>query len=178
VIQLSRFLLSNGVLIGWLALASGALAEPVPAPAAALPGTADTRSEGTERCKVEKPAAWTSGGVSWLGSCRAGFAHGYGVILSAGEGSEGERFFGRVDHGYLRVGVVQTGSGFMAGNWIDGVLAEPLLDDVAQRNLLIGAFEAGAKAAGSVSKLLAKKADARSSRFYAEQARRLRAQMD
>jgi hypothetical protein len=141
-------------------------------------GASDRRSDGQPDCHIERPAVWTAGRVSWLGSCSEGFADGIGVILNEVEGGEPERFYGRVDHGHLSVGVLQTASGYIAGTWVQGTRAVALPDDVAQRNVLISAFQAGATAATSVSQSFAKKSDAQSSRFYAKQAKLLRDQMD
>ena len=149
-----------------------------PAATVADGGASDRRSDGEPGCRVERLADWTGGRVSWLGSCREGLADGSGVIVHEIEGGEPERFYGRVEHGHPRIGVLQTAGGFLAGTWAQGSRAEALADDVAQRNVLIGAFQAAASAATLVSQSFAKKSDAKSSRFYAEQAKLLRNQMD
>jgi len=182
--------------IGSLAFAAGAVgvsaapsvkAAPatMAATAAAAPPTlsdkaGDRRTEGRPGCRFERPEVWPagSGPVSWIGRCRNGFADGSGVILEIVEGAELERFYGRIQGGYLSVGVLQTPSGFMAGTWANGALADPLANDVAQRNTLIAAFRAAADAATSVSKSFAKKGDPGASRYYAKQAKLLREQMD
>jgi hypothetical protein len=99
-------------------------------------------------------------------------------MVNAVEGAEPERFYGQLDKGAPSIGVLQTDSGFIAGRWHGGTVAEALPDDVAQRNVLIEAFRVAADAATAVSQSLAKKADAEASSFYATQARRLRDQMD
>ena len=151
---------------------------PSKAAAAAQPTPADSRSAGHNNCRFEKPDMWTEGKITWLGACRSGFADGYGVILNEIEGSPAERFFGRLNRGYLRLGALQSESGYMAGRWTRGGLAPAREDDQAARNELIAAFDAAAKAASSVSRSLSRQGNAASSRFYAEQARMLRTQMD
>jgi hypothetical protein len=99
------------------------------------------------------------------------------VIVNEAEDMETQRFYGRLVQGSLSIGVLDVGGGFMAGRWENGVLAAPLPDDVAERNIAIKAFDVGAAAATAVSKSLAKK-DAKASTFYAERARALQEQMD
>ena len=158
--------------------ASTPAAAPGPVKTAPPPPTArDNRTDGAPDCRFQRPAAWTGGQVSWLGACREGFAQGSGVLLDAVQGEEPERFYGLLEEGRLKLGVLQTGGGYVAGHWDQGAPAAELPDDVAQRNTVLDAFRAGAGAATSVSKSFAKK-DAKSSRFYAKQARLLREQMD
>jgi hypothetical protein len=159
--------------------ATGAPAPPG-APAAGSPdgGASDPRSDGQPGCRFERLADWTEGRVSWLGGCHKGFAHGSGVILNEVEGVEPRRFYGRVEDGHPSVGVLESYGGYKAGTWVHGAQAAPLEDGLAQRNVVIDAFNAAAAAATAVSESFAKKADAKSSRFYATQARLLRDQMD
>ena len=162
-------------------LAFAASVDPTPgAPVvSSTPGKGqDPPSEGKPGCRFERPKVWTSGNVSWLGRCHSGFADGDGVLLNVVEGREAEHFYGRLHQGRLNVGVLQTGQGYIAGTWVHGAVAEKLADDMAERNALIAAFHAAADASTSVSKSFAKKGDAKTSRFYAKQARSLRGQMD
>lgn len=147
-------------------------------PLSAQSGSNESRSDGQTGCRFQRPEIWAGGKVVWLGDCQNGFAEGSGVIVNVVEGAEAERFYGHLDSGSPSVGVLQTDSGFMAGRWKHGAIAEPLLDDVAQRNVMLEAFRAAASAATAVSKLFAKKADVESSSFYARQARVLSEQMD
>lgn len=155
-------------------------------PVASTAGTSNhcashPRCDGPPDCRFERPATWASGRLSWLGSCRDGFAQGSGVVLREFEedlGLEPERFYGSVKNGYLNVGVVETSTGYSAGTWAHGALAPEMTDDIAQRNVVIHAFEVAAAAASTVSKSFAKKGDTTSSRFYAERARHLREQLD
>jgi hypothetical protein len=105
-------------------------------------------------------------------------AHGSGVLINTVEGAEPERFYGQLHSGLPTIGVLQTESGFVAGRWNHGAVVPALPDDVAQRNVLSDAFHAAASAATRVSKSFTKKSDAKARRFYAEQARLLREQMD
>jgi hypothetical protein len=176
-------------LIFILCLASNPGADAAEAPAnvpsleGSTPGHSDTagddpRTEGVPNCRFERPKAWPAGGVTWLGSCHKGFADGNGILVNVVEGQEPERFYGRVQQGRLRVGVLQTSDGYVAGSWAHGAIAQPSEDDIAQRNLIITAFRAAANASTAVSKSFERKGDSKSSRFYAKQARLLREQMD
>lgn len=89
-----------------------------------------------------------------------------------------ERFYGRLLNGHLDAGVLQRRGGYMAGSWSGGTLAGDLVDDIAQRNVLIAAFKTAAGAASSASKSFARKGDAASSRLYAKEAQQLRNQLD
>ena len=120
---------------------------------------------------------WAGGQVTWLGRCQTGFAKGDGVLVNVIEGAEPERFYGRLERGSPSVGVLQADGGFLAGRWRNGVVAAPLADDVAQRNVVIGAFRVASSASSAVSDSFREK-DATSNAFYAEQARLLRDQMD
>jgi hypothetical protein len=115
--------------------------------------------------------------VTWLGSCRKGFADGSGVLVHMVEGLEPDRFYGSVVAGSPSRGVLQTEGGYTAGHWATAALAPDVPDGMAQRNIVIDAFNAGAAAATAVSRSLAKR-DAKASSFYTQQARSLREQMD
>ncbi len=91
-------------------------------------------------------------------------------------GVEPRRFYGRVEDGHPSLGVLESYGGYKAGAWVRGAPAAPLDDGLAQRNVVIHAFDAAAAAATAVSQSFAKKRDAKSSSFYATQARRLRDQ--
>jgi hypothetical protein len=153
-------------------------APPAGASALSRPVASEARTDGKPDCRFERPASWAAGQVEWLGGCRHGFAEGNGVIVDVVEGAEPERFYGRLDGGSPSVGVLQTESGFVAGRWAHGALAEPLPEDVAQRNVLLDAFRIAAEAASAVSKSLAKNGDTEKSGFYARQAHALGEQMD
>ncbi len=131
-----------------------------------------------EDCRFQRPAVWTGGQVTWLGGCQQGFADGNGVLINAVAGAEPERFYGRLERGSPSIGVLQTDSGFLAGRWARGTVAAALTDDVAQRNVMLDAFQVAAAAATGVSQSFAEKKDGESSSYYAKQARLLREQMD
>jgi hypothetical protein len=163
------------------AASASAASAPAPvAPATGSPkaGASDPRSDGQPDCRFERPEDFSEGRVSWLGGCHKGFAHGSGVILYESEGVESRRFYGRVEDGHPSLGVLESYGGYKAGAWVRGAPAAPLDDGLAQRNVVIHAFDAAAAAATAVSQSFAKKRDAKSSSFYATQAKKLRDAMD
>ena len=142
-------------------------------------GSSDLRSEGQPDCRFQRLDAWAGGGeLTWLGGCRDGFADSVGVIVNVVEGVEREHFYGRLDQGFPSIGVRQTAGGLVAGRWEHGAVVAPLLDDVAQRNIMLDAFRVAAAAAAAVSEQFRKKADVEASGFYASQARMLSEQLD
>jgi hypothetical protein len=144
-------------------------------------GASGARREGQPDCRFERPTAWTSGHLSWLGSCRNGYAQGNGVIVREFDqdlGLEPKHFYGRLQDGYLSVGVLEGPGGYRAGTWVRGALAPALPDDMAQRNVQINAFDVAAAAATAVSESFANQGDAKSSRFYSDKARQLAEQID
>lgn len=150
---------------------------PPPSPSGAGAPT-EPRFEGQSGCRFQRPVVWTGGQVTWLGSCQQGFADGNGVLINAVEGAAPERFYGRLERGSPSIGVLQTDNGFLAGRWARGTVAAELTDDVAQRNVMLDAFQVAATAATAVSRSFAEKKDGESEGFYAKQARLLREQMD
>ncbi len=165
-----------------VAAAGGSPAAASPSPPPSSPSgdgnPAEPRFEGKSDCRFQRPVVWTGGQVTWLGSCQQGFADGDGVLINSVEGAKPERFYGRLERGSPSIGVLQTEGGFLAGRWVRGTLAAALTDDVAQRNVMLDAFQVAAAAATAVSKSLAQKKDGESDSFYAKQARLLREQMD
>ena len=142
------------------------------------PGPSDTRSYGAAMCRVEKPIAWKGGQISWIGGCATGHANGLGVLRSVVDGSAPELFAGSVKNGFLSNGVLITEGGYIAGNWKNGAVVQEGVDDQANRNVILAAFEIAAKAADAVSKVMAHRSNPEGSRFYAKIATRLRNQMD
>ena len=137
----------------------------------ALPAP-DTRSYGVVNCRIEKPVMWNPPGASWVGSCKAGHADGWGALQdSAG----GPTFVGLVSEGYLRSGVFVSDGRYTAGRWQDGAVVR---DENVDRNTTIQAFNDAAKAADAASKTMTKMSNRKASRFYDKLAKSLRNQME
>ena len=146
--------------------------------ASAQTAGADRRTYGTASCRVEAPVEWSAGHITWIGSCKDGYAEGLGVLRNTVEGTSAELFLGRVEQGSLRSGVLVAAQGYTAGRWEAGSVAESGTDDQANRNAILAGFEDGAKAADATSRSMAKHSNPKSSRFYSRLAKRLRSQMD
>jgi hypothetical protein len=150
-------------------------ANPPPSPGAEVP-SGELRTDGAPDCRFQRPKFWAAeGAVTWLGSCKKGFAEGRGVIVDVVEGIEPQHFYGRLAQGFLSIGVLHTAAGFMSGRWENGVVIKESAETIAART--IESFDVAAAAATALSKSLAKK-DPKASRFYAEEARDLLEQMD
>jgi hypothetical protein len=148
-------------------------ANPPPTPSADVP-TGELRTEGALDCRFQRPKVWGAGDtVTWLGSCKKGFAEGRGVLVLTAEGRELQRFYGRLERGFLKIGLIDSDNGCMPGSWENGAIVEDAPETVAART--IEAFDVAAAAATALSKSLAKK-DPKASRFHAERARIFREQ--
>jgi hypothetical protein len=132
----------------------------------------DTRSYGVANCRIEKPVMWNPPAASWLGSCKAGHADGWGALQDS---PGGPAFVGLVSEGYLRSGVFVAEGRYTAGRWKDGAVVH---DETVDRNTAIQAFNDAAKAAQAASNSMAKVSNRKASRFYARLAKSLLNQME
>jgi hypothetical protein len=140
---------------------------------------ADRRTQGTAHCRVEAPAEWVSGRITWIGECKNGYADGLGALRQTIKGMAPELFLGRVDQGKLVSGVLAREQGsYTAGRWEGGSAKGASDGGDVDRNTLIAGFEDGAKAADAISRSMKKQSKAESARFYARLAKKLRSQMD
>lgn len=154
---------------GWLAaLLSAAL------PVAAADSPAEN---GAKNCQFRPPAAWSDRNIRWDGACLGGHAQGRGVLRAyppAGQPAAAVwLFFGALDKGELRLGVIDTPDGYIAGRFEDG---KPVQD--GDRNRLISAFREGSAAAQAASERFKSTGNSGSARFYADKARQLAEQLD
>jgi len=145
------------------------VAAPTPPKPAPLPDGAD--------CTFRLPEGFEGRVVKWEGECVAGVAHGSGVLraeLRAGRADEKTLlFFGRLEYGDPKLGVIDTPDGYLAGEISGGKVLES-----ADRNVLIRAFREASGAAGLVSKRFKAAGNLGSSAFYAKKARSLGRQLD
>ena len=131
------------------------------------------KTDKTTGCRFQIPEGWQEYSAQWTGDCVEGLANGSGVLRSFSKGKVSELYYGRVKHGLLDVGVIETDGGYIAGRFADG---KPIKDD--DRNTYIQAFREGAAAARNVSEFYQHKGNAASARYYAEKAKNLDQQMD
>lgn len=115
--------------------------------------------------------------VKWEGECKAGKAHGKGVLRAypsaESAGSTVLIFFGEIIHGEPSIGVIDVPDGFIAGE-----LREGRVIDTGDRNTIIRAFRVASEAAMLASERFAAAGNRASARFYASKAEVLAEQMD
>jgi hypothetical protein len=117
---------------------------------------------------------WNPAGVTWIGSCKAGHADGWGALQESNARTVTTTFVGFVSDGYLRSGVFVSDGRYSPGRWKDGTVVH---DETVDRNTTIQAFNDAAKAAEAASKTT-RMSNQKVSRFYAKLARSLRDQME
>ena len=146
-----------------LMIALGILLVQAPAAPAAAPAA----------CAFTAPAGWNQATTRWDGSCKEGHAEGLGVLKEYQQQKVVRFFFGRLEHGELKLGVIDQAEGFVAGQFAKG---QPLQSDDRQR--LIDAFAEGEKAANEAASRFSKAGKQASAKFYADKAKALREQLD
>lgn len=124
-------------------------------------------------CKVNALHDWSGYTVRWEGPCDQGAANGSGVLRGYAKGKPTLIFYGEMQGGNPRLGVVEQPDGYLAGQFQEGK-ALPTEDP----NVTLQAFNAAERAAQQVAARFNAKGNAASARFYAERAKRLGAQMD
>jgi hypothetical protein len=115
--------------------------------------------------------------VKWEGECVDGKANGRGVLRAYPKSGSAEKavliFFGDLERGEAKLGVIETPDGFMAGEFAKGKL-----QDSEDPNTTIRAFKVATEAANFVSERLKAAGNAASAAFYAKKAQSLQQQMD
>jgi hypothetical protein len=124
-------------------------------------------------CAFTTPAGWSQAATRWDGACKDGHAEGLGVLKEYQQQKVVRFFFGRLEHGEPKLGVIDQPEGFVAGQFAKG---EPLQSDDRQR--LIDAFAEGEKAANEAASRFSKAGKQASAKFYAAKAKSLREQLD
>lgn len=125
-------------------------------------------------CAFTAPSDWVQTSARWEGECQGGKAHGQGVLKELSPQQAVRRFFfGVMDKGQVKLGVIDQPDGYMAGRFDDGrVLAS------AERQTTITAFKAAASAAQWVASGYRKSGNLASAKFYEAKAKQLAEQMD
>jgi hypothetical protein len=124
-------------------------------------------------CAFTAPAGWSQATTRWDGACKDGHAEGLGVLKEYQQQKVVRFFFGRLEHGEPKLGVIDQPEGFVAGQFAKG---EPLQSDDRQR--LIDAFAEGEKAANEAASRFSKAGKQASAKFYSAKAKSLREQLD
>lgn len=124
-------------------------------------------------CALTAPAGWNQTATRWDGECRDGHAEGLGVLKEYQHGKVVRFFFGTLEHGEPKLGVVDQAEGFVAAQFAKG---KPLPSEDRQRT--VDAFAAAEKATTEAANRFSKAGQQASAKFYAAKAKELREQMD
>ena len=125
-------------------------------------------------CSFTVPSGWVQASARWDGECQGGKAHGQGVLKELLPQQAVQRFFfGVMDKGQVKLGVIDQPDGYMAGRFEDGRVLES-----SERQATITAFKAAASAAQWVANRYRKSGNPPSARFYEAKAKQLAEQMD
>lgn len=125
------------------------------------------------QCAFIAPPDWSSAtSIRWFGPCERGQASGSGVLRTYLNGKPGPAFYGRMANGTPRFGVIETETGFAAGNIVEGEA------QAKDRQVIIDAFRVAAQAARAASAKFKAENNAGSARYYAEKASQLDRQMN
>ena len=124
-------------------------------------------------CTFTAPTGWNQATTRWDGACKDGHAEGLGVLKEYQQTKVVRFFFGRLEHGEPKLGVIDQPEGFVAGQFAKG---EPVPSDDRQR--MVDAFAEGEKAANEAAGCFSKAGKQASAKFYAEKAKALREQLD
>jgi uncharacterized membrane protein len=139
------------------------------APAAQTPVQTSTQAA----CAFTAPAGWNKAATRWDGTCREGHAEGLGVLKEYQQQKVVKFFFGRLEHGEPKLGVIDQEEGFVAGQFAKGERLES--DD---RQQMVDAFAEAEKAANEAASRFSKAGKQASAKFYADKAKALREQLD
>jgi hypothetical protein len=124
-------------------------------------------------CLFTAPAGWNQATTRWDGECRNGYAEGLGVLKEYQQQKVLRFFFGRLEHGELKLGVIDQPEGFTAGEFAKGAPV-PVTD--AQQT--VSAFTEAEKAANEAANRFRKAGNAEAAKFYAAKAKTLSEQLD
>jgi hypothetical protein len=131
---------------------------------------------GKKDCQFQVISAWEGHQLSWDGPCKDGKAHGQGVLRAYKKEALPQIFYGVLDHGELRKGVIDNADGYIVGEFASGVLKPT--DDATVGALTVDAFHLASEIAKAYSVRLKKDGNAASAVFYFKQSQKLLAQMD
>ena len=153
-----------------LIVALGVLLAQAPAQTSTQPSTqVSTQSA----CVFSAPAGWNQTTTRWDGACRDGHADGLGVLKDYQQAKVVRFFFGRLEHGELKLGVIDQPQGFIAAEFAKG---EAVPSEDPQRT--VSAFAEAEKAANEAASRFSKAGKEASAKFYAAKAKALREQLD
>ena len=128
---------------------------------------------GRQDCQFILPPDWQDSRVIWDGACAGGKAHGQGVLRGYRQGASTWLFFGKMQQGELNLGVIDAEGGYMAGEFVDGVvLPNP------ERNTALKAVRLASAAAKELGLRLKKRKNASSAAYYLQKSKQLEEALD
>ena len=154
-------------------------ADPPPAPigTAAIqtpPPTPAADKKPGEACAFEEPQFFGSLPAKWEGDCEGGKAHGRGVLRSFNGKKVAATFFGAMDHGNPKLGVVEDRDGLIIGRFAPG--GKPIESDVFKDRL--DAVNEAVAAANQIKEFYERAGNPASAAFYAKKAKMLDKQIE
>jgi len=117
-------------------------------------------------CTFDPPLDWQASQVRWVGPCARGRAQGHGVLRHIVNGKVESVFYGRLENGVTKVGVVDLVGSYKAGDFENGQLIERDADFEAR----FRALEVAAKAATAAAARYEKEGNKESAKYYRNQA--------
>lgn len=123
--------------------------------------------------QIHAPQDWVGLRMKWPLPCPDGQVSGLGVLQGYRVTKPVKVFYGMVENGHLKEGVIEADGGYMAGKF-EGDAYVPTSD----RNVMIHAFDVAAEAAEQMSLFFKEKNNQKLADEYAEKAEKLREQMD
>ncbi len=134
-----------------------------------------SRLVGQKNCQFEPLSEWNGSILSWSGACRAGKANGRGVLRIYKRDGDTEFFFGDIEDGELRLGVIEGKGYYIAGEFKHGVLVPESEPDF---NLKLRVFLNASAAAKDFSQLLKRMGNKKSAAFYLKKSQELEQQIE
>ncbi|MEN9867579.1 MAG: hypothetical protein RL748_3169, partial [Pseudomonadota bacterium] len=132
---------------------------------------------GKPNCQFQVITAWLGSQIAWDGACKNGKAHGQGVLRAYKKDEKTQVFYGVLEAGQLRKGVIDSAEGgYVVGEFSNGILKPA--DDLKVGALTVETFTLASKIAKAYSERLKKAGNASSSEYYMQQTEKLANQMD
>jgi hypothetical protein len=128
--------------------------------------SAQTEAASNKSCAFEPPLDWQAAQVRWVGACLQGRANGYGVLRHIVNGKVEQVFYGRLDKGAIKVGAIDSGGSYRAGDFANGQVIERDADFEGR----FKGLEAAAKAAKTAASRYEKEGNRESAKYYRERA--------
>ncbi|MER2519357.1 MAG: hypothetical protein ABTQ34_01570 [Bdellovibrionales bacterium] len=124
-------------------------------------------------CAFQMPKGWEHQTAKWVGGCKNSQANGLGVLRRFEDNNAVETFYGTMENGALSLGVIDSGTGYIAGRFKEGAL-----EHTEDRNVILDAFETASRAAKQLGDLYGRDGQKKQAIYYREQAKVLSEQMD